>query len=188
MSESIDTPIAASFSFATCASISAGTTNTSFGRVAACFARCSTDSDWLANDMSITEAGWPSAAARLMSRPSPSRKIRLSPTAYSSTNGRVSRLPEDIFASAGMSISTLKCPELQTRAPSFMTRKCSPRITFLLPVMVMNRSPRPEALSMVTTSKPSIAASIALTGLISVTSTMAPMPRARMATPRPHQP
>ena len=38
------------------------------------------------------------------------------------------------------------------------------------------------------TSKPSITASIALTGLISVTITLAPRPFALMATPLPHQP
>ena len=38
------------------------------------------------------------------------------------------------------------------------------------------------------TRKPSITASIALVGSISVTMTLAPMPRAREASPRPHQP
>ena len=40
-----------------------------------------------------------------------------------------------------MSISTLKWPELQTTAPSFMARKCSSRRTPLLPVTVTKMSP-----------------------------------------------
>ena len=45
------------------------------------------------------------------------------------------------FSSAGMSISTLKWPELQMIAPSFITSKCSPRMTCLFPVTVMKTSP-----------------------------------------------
>ncbi len=37
-------------------------------------------------------------------------------------------------SSAGMFISTLKRPVLQTIAPDFITRKCSSRITWQLPV------------------------------------------------------
>ena len=40
-----------------------------------------------------------------------------------------------------MSISTLKCPELETMAPSFIASKCSLRMTFLLPVTVTKTSP-----------------------------------------------
>ena len=40
-----------------------------------------------------------------------------------------------------MSISTLKCPVLATIAPSFMTSKCSLRITWMSPVAVMKMSP-----------------------------------------------
>ena len=87
-----------------------------------------------------------------------------------------------------MSISTLKWPLLATMAPSFMAAKCSRRSTDLLPVRVTNRSPRGAASAIDTTWKPSIAASRARTGLISVTSTVAPRPLARLATPRPHQP
>ena len=50
---------------------------------------CSAASAWLAKLMSITAAGWPSAAARLTSRPSASRKIsRPSLVRWPSTNGR----------------------------------------------------------------------------------------------------
>ena len=40
---------------------------------------------------------------------------------YSSTKVRVVRLEDDSFSSAGMSISTLKWPELEMMAPSFMS-------------------------------------------------------------------
>ena len=39
----------------------------------ACLIKYSTERAWLAKLMSMTEAGWPSAAARLMRRPSPRR-------------------------------------------------------------------------------------------------------------------
>ena len=67
-------------------------------------------------------AGWPSAAARLIRRPSPRRLIlRPSFSEYSSTKLRVVRFDDDMFSSAGMSISTLKCPELEMIAPSFIS-------------------------------------------------------------------
>ena len=51
------------------------------------FTRCSTAGAWSAKLISMTIAGWPSAAARLISRPSPSRLIfRPSLRTYSSTN------------------------------------------------------------------------------------------------------
>src|SRR5713101_1573677 len=87
--------------------------------------------------MSITEAGWPSAVARFTRRPSTIKLMRRpSLSRYSSTSGRTSRLPLESFSSAGMSISTLKWPLLQMTAPDFICSKCSPRITFLLPVTV----------------------------------------------------
>src|SRR6266566_1567653 len=46
------------------------------------------------------------------------------------------RLVDDILSSAGMSISTLKCPEFEMIAPSFITSKWSLVSTFLLPVTV----------------------------------------------------
>ena len=57
-----------------------------------CLTTYSADSAWFAKLMSITEAGWPSAAARLTSRPSASRKTRR-PSASSncSTIGRATR-------------------------------------------------------------------------------------------------
>ena len=56
------------------------------------------------------------------------------------------------------------------------------------PVTVMKRSPVVAASAIGLTWKPSIAASRARIGLISVTTTCEPMPRARSATPLPHQP
>ena len=186
---SIEVPMLFNLRRATSLSMSCGTTYTVFWSFFACFTRYSTESAWFANDMSMTMAGCPSAAARLMRRPSPSRNTRLPPfRRYSSTNGRATFLLTDMRSSAGMSISTLKWPEFATIAPSFMAAKCSRRSTDLLPVTVMNRSPRGAASAMATTWLPSIAASSARTGSISVTSTVAPMPFARAARPRPHQP
>src|SRR5207253_292404 len=86
------------------------------------------------------------------------------------------------------SISTLKCPEFARIAPSFIARMCSTRITCRLPVKVTNTSPTRAASAIGTTRYPSIWASSALSGSISVTSTFAPAPRARSANPRPHHP
>ena len=87
-----------------------------------------------------------------------------------------------------MSSSTLKWPLLQTMAPSGMAWKCSLRMMPLLPVTVTKSWPILAASAMVMTSKPSITASSARVGSISVTITRAPAPRARRATPRPTQP
>ena len=56
------------------------------------------------------------------------------------------------------------------------------------PVTVTKKSPSREASFIFITSKPSITASMALTGSTSVTMTFAPSPFARIATPLPHQP
>ena len=74
-----------------------------------------------------------------------------------------------------------------SRRPS-SSAKCSRRMTCLLPVTVMNRSPILAASAIGMTAKPSIAASRARIGSTSVTMTCAPRPRARSATPLPHQP
>src|ERR1051325_7417392 len=66
-----------------------------------------------------------------------------------------------------------------------MARMCSTRITCRLPVKVTNTSPTRAASAIGTTRYPSIWASSALSGSISVTSTFAPAPRARSAQPRP---
>ena len=84
-------------------------------------------------------------------------------------------MPLDSFSSAGISISTLKWPELQTIAPSFIFSKCSCAMTVLLPVTVTKMSPILAASFMGITRKPSITASMALVGSISVTMTSAPM-------------
>ena len=87
-----------------------------------------------------------------------------------------------------MFTSTLKWPLLATTASSFMSWKWFPSIACLPPVTVMNTSPSGAACSIVITRWPSITASSARTGLTSVTMTCDPIPRARMAMPRPHQP
>ena len=58
----------------------------------------------------------------------------------------------------------------------------------MFPVTVTKMSPIFAASDIGMTRKPSMAASIARTGLISVTTTFAPRPLARIATPFPHQP
>src|SRR5512140_366453 len=182
-------PIACSLSRAISRSTASGTRCTVFESDLRSFTRYSAPSDWFAKLMSMTLAGCPSAAARLIKRPSPSRKTRFVPTTYSCTNGRTSRdLPPASLSSAGMSISTLKCPEFEITAPSFMAVKCSVRSTSMLPVRVQKMSPIGAASSIVITRYPSITASSAFNGSISVTMTLAPSPRAREATPRPHQP
>ena len=69
-----------------------------------------------------------------------------------------------------------------------MTRKCSLVMTLLFPVTVTKTSPNSAAFAMGITSYPSMAASMAFTGLISVTMTLAPSPLALTASPLPHQP
>ena len=92
--------------------------------------------------MSITAAGCPSAAERFTSRPSPSRcRRRPSAIVYSSTNSRILRVRTARSASAGLSISTSKCPEFARIAPSFISSMCSRRITLVSPVTVTNMSP-----------------------------------------------
>src|SRR6202171_3446869 len=73
-------------------------------------------------------------------------------------------------------------------APSFIRSKWSLVSTLLLPVTVQNTSPSLAASVIDITRKPSITASSALVGSTSVTITSAPAPRARLASPRPHQP
>jgi hypothetical protein len=107
---------------------------------------------------------------------------------YSSTKGRTGFFELESFSSAGMSISTLKWPELEMTAPSFIFSKCSWVRMDLLPVTVMKTSPTFAASFMGITRKPSMTASSARTGFISVTMTSAPRPLARIATPLPHQP
>ena len=87
-----------------------------------------------------------------------------------------------------MSISTSKCPALQSIAPSFISMKSSSSITPAQPVTVTKKSPYFAASFIGITSNPSITASIALTGSISVTITRAPRAFALIDTPLPHQP
>src|SRR5690349_16733202 len=77
VSVSMATPMAASFNRAISASSSRGMRCTSLPRSLACRTTCSAANAWFANDMSITLAGCPSAAARLMRRPSASTNRRL---------------------------------------------------------------------------------------------------------------
>ncbi len=105
--------------------------------------RYSAESAWLANDISMTLAGWPSAAARLIRRPSPSTITLLPPSCpmYSSTNGRRLTAAFDISRSASRLSSRSKWPLLQTIAPSFIASKCSVSMTWRLPVTVTKKSP-----------------------------------------------
>ena len=137
----------------------------------------------------MTSAGCPSAAARFISLPSPNTKIFfLLGNVYSSTNGRMRRVALAFFTSAAISISTSKCPELATTAPSFIDSMCSRVITLLSPVTVTKISPIFAASIIRITLKPSMTASRALIASTSVTTTCAPMPRARDAKPLPHHP
>ena len=113
---------------------------------------------------------------------------RPSASSNSSTIGRGSRVATASRLSAAISISTLKWPVFARIAPSFMRPKCSLRMTCLPPVAVTKMSPTSAARSIDSTSSPSMTASSARIGSTSVTMTCAPMPRARDATPRPHQP
>ena len=56
------------------------------------------------------------------------------------------------------------------------------------PVSVQKKSPILTASAIGITRNPSSEASMALVASTSVTTTSAPMPRARIASPRPHQP
>ncbi len=69
-----------------------------------------------------------------------------------------------------------------------MSLKCDPLMTPMSPLTVQNMSPIFEASFMGITENPSMTASRALRASTSVTMTFAPIPLARMATPRPHQP
>ncbi len=87
-----------------------------------------------------------------------------------------------------MDTSTLKWPAFARTQPSFTTRRCFAVTTSRSPVAVTMKSAALAAWSIGRTSNPSSFASIAFTGSTSVTMTCAPMPRARIAIPRPHQP
>src|SRR5207247_787188 len=65
---------------------------------------------------------------------------------------------------------------------------CSTRTTCVFPVRVTKTSPIRAASAIGTTLNPSICASSAFSGSISVTITFPPAPRARCANPRPHHP
>src|SRR5207249_4360047 len=71
---------------------------------------------------------------------------------------------------------------------SFGAGKCAAVTMSLQPVAVTMKSASRTALRMGTTSNPSIEASIAFTESTSVTTTRAPIPRARIAMPRPVHP
>src|SRR5256885_3851241 len=120
VSVSMVTPMACSLRRAISASSSRGMRCTSFVRRCACCTTNSAASAWFANDMSITLAGWPSAAARLMRRPSARMNNRLPPSRHSSTNSRTAFGPSAAFLRPSRSISTLKCPEFASIAPSFI--------------------------------------------------------------------
>ncbi len=76
-----------------------------------------------------------------------------------------------IFSKPVMSSSTSKCPAFASTAPSFMRAICVAVIICLSPVTVIKISPIFNALSIVFTINPSIAASSARTGFTSETTT-----------------
>ena len=73
-------------------------------------------------------------------------------------------------------------------APLFIAAKWRLSSTLMSPVAVMKMSPIGAASLIGMTRKPSMTASSAFIGSISVTITSAPRPFARMAMPRLHQP
>ena len=73
-------------------------------------------------------------------------------------------------------------------APSFITSMWCWSMAWMSPVTLIKMSPMAAASSIGMTRKPSITASSARSGSTSITITCPPMPRARIATPRPHQP
>src|SRR3989344_3867385 len=189
VSSSIFIPIAASLSVDISRSISSGMSYTPAASGFFCVAIHALPSACVERLVSVTLAGWPSAAARFTRRPSARMRMRFLPILYSCTFSRTTfGSPFAIFFKSLRFISTSKCPELHTMAPSFITLNSSAPMTLMFPVTVQKISPTDAALRIVVTKNPSIAASSAFTGSISVTMTPAPIPLARMASPLPHQP
>ena len=105
---------------------------------------CSAASAWLAKLMSITVAGCPSAAARLTSRPSASRKI--SRPSFGRGGPRRTGAPRTsrsvIASRSPLLISTSKWPELaDDRAATSSRRTSRPSIASRSPVTEMKMSP-----------------------------------------------
>ena len=149
------------------------------------------DKACIAKLMSIISAGCPCprSPARFTSLPSARRYILLPSTITNSSMSGLSILVAlDILSRSCLFISTLKWPELASMQPSFMYLKSSPETTSMFPVTVMSMSASLTASRIFITRYPSIRASRALIGSISVTITFAPNPAALMATPRPHHP
>ena len=116
-----------SLSRATSASSSAGTVYTSLRRSAWFAPPTRRESAWLAKLMSITDAGWPSAAARLTSRPSAEQVQRAGRRAYRTARLRGARPTRRGHARAARGCRSRRRSgrELATIAPSFITSKCS---------------------------------------------------------------
>ena len=139
----------------------------------------------------MTLEGWPSAVARLTSRPSPSRLTRLPllQREFLDAGTDDAPLPAQFFQGREYPISTLKWPELQTMAPSFIDGEVFAADDVDVAgdgheeVADWRRLFHRHDSEAVHHALPG-----PLTGSISVTMTSAPMPLARMAMPRPHQP
>src|SRR6059058_5809011 len=115
--------------------------------------------------------------------------IRLpSARTYSSTNSRARRFDFARRSRSAFEISLSKWPAFPRTPWSFSPGKCAAVTMSLHPVAEMMKSAIRQAFCIGRTSNPSIVASIALTGSTSVTMTRAPIPRARIAIPRPVQP
>ncbi len=134
--------------------------------------------------------GWPSAAARLIKRPSPSTNT-LRPSLQGIFLDEVARRAACLWRSS------------QAQEINFHVEVAGigdDRAVLHLVEMFLaddmnvaghgdeNIADRARLRAIGITSKPSITASKAFMGSISVTMTSAPRPLARMATPRPHQP
>ena len=91
--------------------------------------RCSTASAWLANDMSITAAGWPWPAARLTTRPEASRFRRRSPSVVlRDERQHLARRAGGGARQRARGRSRRRSgPALASTAPSFMRAKCAAR-------------------------------------------------------------
>ena len=179
VSSSISTPSDASFRRATSRSISPGTgmhARRAAPRRAARGARRT--SAWLANDMSMTAAGWPSAAARFTTRPWASR-FRRRPAELELLDERQHLAARDRRSARELVDGDLDVEVARrwraSRRPS-CARSARARSTSRPPVTVMKTSPRAAASSAGMTSKPSIRASSARIGSTSQTITDAPAP------------
>src|SRR5213593_4288847 len=92
------------------------------------------------------------------------------------------------FRQIGFRDFVVEMARVREDTPSFIAGKCAAVTISLQPVAETMKSASRTALRMGRTSNPSMEASIAFTESTSVTTTRAPIPRARIAIPRPVHP